>query len=116
MSSSSTNSVIKSWVIYASSADDTRRIQRVVDTIFSDYSYYMEIEWSQYGFSPPQNHNVLGAWRKDKSVFVFLLTLNDISELLLYVAGDAGEIALVEHNIADLKKIIKAEDKKEREI
>lgn len=111
----------RSWVIYGILIDETTKVQKEIDEICYDYSFYPEIEWGQYGYGPPENHQVLGAWRHPQTkVFIFLLdnpsivTTKPETSLLLRVVGQYDEIKKLIPEIENLKdKFLLAEKKAE---
>lgn len=110
----------RSWVIYGPSEDKVSKIQKEIDNMFSDYSFYPEVDWGEYGYRPPEGHQVLGAWRHPRKAFVFLLenpnikTIKPSIPLLLYVAGETGEISMLEPKIEALKSKLDVEEQKYR--
>ena len=101
---------IHSWSIYSSSKSNIYKIIKDVDEIFSDYSFYPEIDWNKYGYRPPDGYQIYGAWRHpDSKVFVFLLdnpymvTYETNTQLILYVAGEEVEINYFENKLEILK-------------
>ena len=116
-----TNATIKSWVLYTSSESEISTIQREIDDVFSEYSFYPEVEWPLYGYPPPDKYQVLGAWRHPQTkVFAFLLdNLNTkaygTAQLLLHIAGESSEIVKLEPRINGLKKNLSLAEKKGRE-
>jgi hypothetical protein len=113
----------RSWVIYSSSRYEVSKIQKEVDKVFAaPYTFYPEIEWSLYGYRPPENYQVLGAWRNPNprnKVFAFLLdnprmlSAGPTYQLLLHIVGAADEIKMVEPKIEVLKEQYELEVKKE---
>lgn len=128
MSRSLTNENINTsalnWIIYGSSKDDIIKIQKEVDKIFFDYSFYPEIEWAQYGYRAPEGHQVLGAWRHtDGDVFIFLLDnpnmfiMEPNVQLLLLIVGKASEVYKLEKRCDHLKtKFAIKEEKEEKDL
>lgn len=111
--------VWKFWAIYGSSKEDVPRIQIEVDSVFTDYSFYPEIDWGQYGYRPPEGYQVLGAWRHSKTkAFSFLLDnphmliIEPNIQLLLYIVGDISEIYKIESKLDKIKSRFAIEDKK----
>jgi hypothetical protein len=112
---------VRSWVVYGNAKTDMLKVQREVDTLFTGFSFYPEIDWPQYGYRPPEGYPVLGAWRHPKTrVFAFLLdnprmvSVEPSIQLLIYVAGDAGEITRLEACLAALKANFALDDRKTR--
>ena len=100
----------KTWALFASTDDDVSQIHREVDNLFSEYSFYPQIDWKNYGYLPPDNCQVLGAWRHPQTkAFVFLLDDNafkkygETIQLSLEIAGEISEVSRFEPRINDLK-------------
>jgi hypothetical protein len=90
-----------------------------MDNLFGAYSFYPEVDWIQYGYRPPEGHQVLGAWRHPKSkLFAFLLdnprmiTIEPAIQLLIYVAGETAVISTLEPKLTALKSGFALEDKR----
>lgn len=99
------------WQLLSSGNEDTKKIQTSVDGVFSSYSFYPELDWKKFGYSPPDGHQVLGAWRHPDAVaFAFLLDnplmqkSENYSQFLLYVVGIEREISLIDKRIKAMKK------------
>lgn len=110
----------RSWIIYSTS-NMHHAAQIKVDQIFStlNYFFYPELEWSTYGYRPPEGKEILGAWRHPKlKSFAFLL--NDITikknkencNFLIHVAGENFEIKRINDKITKLKSELALEDAK----
>lgn len=91
--------IIYSWAIYCPTKKDVLWTQKEIDNIFSDFSFYPGIEWDQYGYKPPQDYQVLGAWRlPTNQLFAFLLdnpsmmSFGSSYPLLVYVIGHENEV------------------------
>ena len=89
-----------SWIFYGSDKRDVIKIQKAIDEIFVNYSFYPEIDWGKYGYRAPEGHQVLGAWRHPQTrAFAFLLdnpsmlSFRPNIQLLLYITGDEAEIS-----------------------
>ena len=113
------NESCASWIFYGSDQTDQIRIQKEVDQIFSEYSFYPEIEWARYGYRAPEGHQVLGAWRHPQTrAFAFLLdnpsmlTIEPYRQILLYIIGDETEIFKFTHKCELLKNKFAFMDKK----
>jgi len=117
-SNNHSDGLCSSWIFYGSEKGDVIKIQKEVDHIFSDYSFYPEIEWGKYGYRAPEGHQVLGAWRHPQTrAFAFLLdnpsmvTIKPSTQTLLYITGDETEISklrqkcdLLKSRFADIRK------------
>lgn len=111
------------WQLLASSEDETKKIQSSVDTLFSGYSFYPEVDWKRYGFFPPDGHRVLGAWRHpDTIVFTFLLDnplmqdRGNYRQFLIYAVGNEDVISMLDGRILSIKKGLKKEAHREAQM
>lgn len=109
----------KSLVVFLSSKSSIFKAQREINNIFSNYSFYPEIEWAQYGYRPPEGYQVLGAWRQNNSkVFAFLLdnphmvTPEPGTQLILHIAGDPIVLLEIEHKFTKVKNSLDSSEKK----
>jgi hypothetical protein len=115
------NNQVYSWVIYGSSEKDMPQILREVDNIFSDYSFYPEIDWLFYGYKPPLGYEVLGAWRHpEKLSFAFLLdnprmVKKPNLQLIIYINSDRAEINELETKFYRLKSRFSLKEKQENQ-
>lgn len=109
-----------SWVLWPNSSEHTIPLPRSIDQVLSDYIFYHESDWDKFGYRPPDNFPLLGAWRdQEGSVFAFLLDYSS-SEMaaggqcmLLYVSGLRDSVEQIGEKIATLKsKLTKLERKK----
>jgi len=110
------------WVIYGGQGE-TPRIQKAVDTIFSEYSFYPEIDWKKYGYLPPEDCQVMGAWRHPQTkAFAFLLdnpkikSLGKTPQFLISAAGEIGELLKLDIQIGTLKQNLNIAERKEKQI
>ncbi len=111
-----------SWIFYGSDKNSIIKLQKEIDQIFIDYSFYPEIEWGKYGYRAPEGHQVLGAWRHPQTrAFAFLLdnpsmmNIKPNAQLLLYIIGDEDEISKLKKKCDLLKNtyaIIAKDDEK----
>jgi hypothetical protein len=99
------------WQLLASTGEETKKIQREIDRVFSGYSFYPEVDWKNFGYFPPDGYQVLGAWRHpDALLFGFLLDnpfmqkFNSNLQFLIYIVGEEQEILSIEKKILNLKK------------
>lgn len=99
------------WVIYISTKSELLNIQKDIDKIFCDYSFYPEIDWARYGYRPPDGYQVIGAWRHPQRRIVaflfdnpYMMAPKPTMQLILYVAGNDVEIKSVESKVEILKK------------
>lgn len=111
-----------SWVLYGIADNAIEKTQKFIDDIFSDYSFYPEIEYAYYNVYPPEGYAQLGAWRqKDSKAFSFLLDNPKMdrgkqsNQFLIYFIGEENEISVIEPQILALKTYNSLEeyDKKE---
>lgn len=96
---------------------------RIIDLALSGYVFYPEPEWSKYGYRPPENHPLLGAWRDESgSVFSFLLKPLPVNaellgeQFLLYVSGDRGAVDEFCNKVTELKSKLAKLERKELQI
>jgi hypothetical protein len=97
------------WVIYIGQ-ESAPKIQKAVDMMFSEYSFYPEIDWKKYGYLPPEGYQVMGAWRHPQTkAFGFLLdnpkikALGKIPQFLISAAGEIEELSGSIHVLALLR-------------
>jgi hypothetical protein len=83
-----------SWMLLTSSPSETTAIQASLDKIFSEFSFYPEVEWLRFGYPPADGCEVLSAWRHpDAAGFVFLTdnpgmkSQRGVNQLLLRFSG-----------------------------
>jgi len=107
-----------SWILYFNQKKETITIYREIDKLFVDYSFYPEADWPHYGYIPPENYPVIGAWRHpDKDAVVFLLEKplfkqKQKLQFIIYVIADSSEVAKLNKRIEDLKAVFDLEEKK----
>jgi len=111
---------IHSWVFYTKHNNDLSIIQRDINNLFSEYSFYPEIDWNKYGYHPPDGYQVLGGWRHPLSrSFVFLLdnpymvSVEPNAQVILYVFGEDTELKRIENRLGSFKLKYEIEDRKE---
>jgi hypothetical protein len=93
------NKEIFSSAILVPSENEVHTIEKEIDKIFSDYSFYPEEEWSFYDCKPPDGYQVLGAWRHPNiRSYVFLLNnearkkyVSNI-QLIIYIISEKSQI------------------------
>jgi hypothetical protein len=110
------------WVIYGGQGESPN-IQKSIDMIFSEYSFYPEIDWKKYGYLPPEDRQVMGAWRHPQTkAFAFLLdnpkikSFGKTPQFLISAAGENAELSKLDIRISTLKKKLNIAEGKEREI
>jgi hypothetical protein len=107
------------WAIWPGSDDDMSDLQRRVDAILTGYSWYPEAEWGLYGYRPPEEYPLLGAWRSPTTTaFVFLLqephgVCHINGQCLLFFAGGVSEKELVAEKVNRLKSDLARLDRQE---
>jgi len=110
------------WVIYGKQGE-TPTIQQSVDLIFPEYSFYPEIDWRKYGCFPPEDCQVMGAWRHPQTkAFAFLLdnpkikSLGKIPQFLISAYGEIAELSRLDIQISTLKKNLDITERKEKQL
>jgi hypothetical protein len=95
-------------------------IEVAIDRAFEGYLFYPEPEWLRFGYRPPENFPLIGAWRDaDGKVFIFLLDQTpsrskDVHrQLFLYVCGDKRKVDSIERIITSLKAMLAKAERKE---
>lgn len=114
------------WSLWLHDTDSEISIAKQIDQLFTDYRYYPESEWSNYGYRPPESYSILGSWRNNTGeTFIFLLETTDKQpsnqkQLLLCVVGSKLEMTKTEKKIqlykGKLAKIDKKVLKEQKEI
>jgi hypothetical protein len=114
-----------SLALWANPSTFNLPLPRMIDQVLtdSDYVFYHEPEWARYGYRPPENHPLHGAWRDGKgTVFAFLLKPLPVdSELigqqfLLYVSGDRDAVDELSTRVTALKSELAKMERKELQI
>jgi hypothetical protein len=110
----------KSWLFLSHSDGEAAFIQQHVDAVFSKYSFYPEAEWGRYGYRPPEDHKILGAWRHPEGIaFAFLLdnprmsSVQPTEQFVLQYAGAPEELIAFLEPIEKLKESL-AKDQHQR--
>jgi hypothetical protein len=98
-------------------------LPRIIDQALSNYIFYPEIEYARYGYRPPENHSLLGAWRDETgSVFAFLLEPMPVNgelierRFLLYVSGVRDAVDELGNKVSSLKTKLAKMERKELQI
>jgi len=114
------------WSLWVHDTDSEISIAKQIDQLFTDYKYYPESEWSNYGYRPPESYSILGSWRNSTGeTFIFLLETtdkqpNNQKQLLLCAVGSELEMAKTEKKVqlykGKLSKIDKKVLKEQKEI
>ncbi|MDO9011680.1 MAG: hypothetical protein Q7U78_07735 [Gallionella sp.] len=64
----------ESYAIWAKTSPSDLPFGRQLDSILPTCVYYPEEEWNTFNFRPPENKDLVGAWRdKEGEAFIFLL-------------------------------------------
>jgi len=108
----------RAFIVFLRSKDDISKIQKEVDNLFPDYIFYPELDWDQYGYRPPEGHQVLGAWRHlNSELFIFLLdnphmmSFPPAYQVLFHLAGDISLITKSQRKLNQLKASFALSDK-----
>lgn len=108
------------WAMWPRGSEIDIPVEVTIDQAFKGYLFYPEPEWTRFGYRPPENFPLIGAWRDTVGkVFIFLLDrtpkrqINTPRQLLLYVAGDKAEVNSVERRITSLKTLLAKAERKE---
>lgn len=108
------------WALWLRESERDVPVEVTIDQAFEGYLFYPEPEWARFGYRPPENLPLIGAWRNHGgNIFVFLLDrtpkrqTNSPRQLLLYVAGDKTEIDSIEVKISSIKTLLAKAERKE---
>lgn len=108
------------WGLWSNPSQQSIPIEYSIDRTLAGYLFYPEPEWSKYGYRPPENCPLLGAWRDPGgTVFIFLLDgsspnpKDPLRKLLLYATGSKAMVEEVERSIAAIKKSLAKAEKRE---
>jgi hypothetical protein len=108
------------WALWPNLSIDAPPIEHAIDeALKSKYLFYPEPEWPKYGYRPPENYPLLGAWRNQLgTVFAFLLD-RDFRDLesrtrrvLLYVAGEKEAVEELGVLVDTLKFMLSKSEKR----
>ena len=114
-----------SWLLWANSFEHALPLPRSIDQALSDhYVFYSEPEWIKFGYRPPENFPLLGAWRDPKGrVFAFLLdpdsakkSLSGGKHLLLYVSGMKDAVESLGGRVTELKSLLEKSERRELQV
>lgn len=112
-----------SWVLWANSFEHAMPLPRSIDHALSDYVFYPEAEWARFGYRPPENVPLLGAWRDPGGrVFAFLLegapreVAPGEKRLLLYVSGIRNAVDEVGARVTALKSVLARSERRELQV
>lgn len=108
------------WALWERESGGGVPIEVAIDEALQGYLFYPETEWPRFGYRPPENFPLLGAWRdSSEKAFIFLLDrtpkrpMTTPRQLLLYVDGDKAEVNSIEARIKSLKSSLLKAEKKE---
>lgn len=108
------------WAMWPRESEREVPVEVTIDQAFEGYLFYPEPEWARFGYRPPENFPLIGAWRDARGkVFIFLLDRtrkrpsDSPRQLLLYVSGDKREIDSIEMRITSLKTLLAKAERKE---
>ena len=112
-----------SWVLWPNPLEHAPSLPRSIDQALSDYVFYPEPEWKRFGYRPPENYPLLGAWRDPGGrVFAFLLDSTPFDaasgekHVLLYVSGLQDAVEALGAKVTALKSDIAKSERKELQI
>jgi len=112
LSNSAPYKTTASWMLWESKTLSVPLLKKL-DHLFSDYTFYPEIEWSKFGCYPPEMFNTQGAWKnKEETVFIFLLSnidpkpRNSTKNLWLYSEGSLTDLDAIHKKISRVKSEI----------
>ena len=110
----------RNWPFYFSSQSEIRKLTKNVDEIFSNYSFFPEIDWGKYNHRPPDCFGILGAWRHPSlNVYAFLLDNSKINDddnnkvSVLWLTGEGEEYNRIERKFDLFKNDFIVKGKKE---
>lgn len=108
------------WALWPNPRNYALPLPRLIDQALSGYLFYPEPEWVKYGYRPPENYPVVGAWRSPEgSVFAFLLGAGSQGPsaqepgFMLYVTGSRDAVEELGAHVMMLKSSLARSDKKE---
>ena len=112
-----------SWMLWPSSSRHTMPLPRSVDQALADYVFYPESEWTRFGYRPPDNLPLLGAWRDVAgTAFAFLMTpttdagAHCENPVLLYVSGAKDAVEDIGSKVTALKSVLAKSERKEIQV
>ena len=101
------------WVLWGRTSSSLAEIPHTVDHALAGFVFYPELEWPRFGYRPPENYDLLAAWRDvTGSVFVFLMSaaignhfLPDAEvNIVLYAVGNTDLVRVVQERVERLKR------------
>jgi hypothetical protein len=118
------SSYTASWMLWANSSEHALPLPRSIDHALCDYVFYPEAEWARFGYRPPENVPLLGAWRDPGGrVFAFLLDAaapRDVAlverRLLLSVSGIRSAVDEVGAKVTSLKSLLAKSERRELQV
>jgi hypothetical protein len=112
-----------SWMLWENSFEHGMSLPRSIDHALSDFVFYPEPEWVKFGYRPPDNLPLLGAWRDSAgTAFAFLLdrSPSDPSardrRVLLYVSGAQSVVEEIGGKVTALKSVLAKSERKEIQV
>jgi uncharacterized membrane protein len=112
-----------SWMLWPTSSKHTMPLPRSIDHALADYVFYPESEWTRFGYRPPDNLPLLGAWRNSTgTAFAFLMVpaAGDIAPnekpVLLYVSGAKYVVEEIGSKVTALKSVLAKSERKEIQV
>ncbi len=98
-------------------------LPRSVDQALADYVFYPEPEWTRFGYRPPDNLPLLGAWR-DAAGTAFAFLMNPTTDagapsanpVLLYVSGAKDAVEAIGSKVTALKSVLAKSERKEIQV
>ncbi|MCK9194589.1 MAG: hypothetical protein M0P19_12030 [Nevskia sp.] len=112
-----------SWMLWENSFEHAMPLARSIDHALSDYVFFPEPEWAKFGYRPPDNLPLLGAWRDSAgTAFAFLLDRSPASpsagerRLLLYASGARSVVEEIGSKVTALKSVLAKSERKEIQV
>lgn len=110
----------ESYAVWAKSGQEEPPFSRQLDSVLADFLYYPEEEWGTFNYRPPENADLLGAWRnRQGNVFVFLLTASStvknpqIPDYRILVAGSCDFVRKIGQLVTSQKESLARLEKRE---
>lgn len=111
------------WQLWGSSSDLALPLPRSVDVALAGYTFYPESDWAVFGYRPPEDRPVEGAWR-DAGGETFIFLLGDATprsrsaelRYLLHVSGQRWRVDEIERKIATLKSGLERSERRDMQV
>jgi hypothetical protein len=107
-------------MLWPNSSEHVFPLPRSIDDVLADYVFYPEAEWGTFGYRPPENAPLIGAWRDSEGqVFAFLLDMAasrpapEERSFLLYVSGERDAVNEVGAKVTALKSVLRNMERRE---